>query len=479
MRRSPPRADGLTIKAALLLGFGFTLGLWLWAGYDFTRRMAEVEEQANAINVRYMRAQELLSTVRPQVLLVSVNVRNALLDPGLENLAAYARRIARILEQVDRTLERYVPVLDGAAERERVRRLRQEIDAFGETILQVMSSASGRRTADTRDLLARAAPRRDVVIRVTEEVQGLNRAAFLQQQGAIADAYRRTQRGIWQRLGLSILASMVIAIFATLYVGRLENRLLRQREKEAQNARDLQRLSAKLIHAQEEERRSIARELHDEVGQVLTTIKVELTLAQQKLAAAGGLDSLLADAQSIADGALHSVRDLSHLLHPALLDDLGLAAALEWYVQPLARRHHLGVRLHQQGMDGRLPPEVELAAFRIVQEALTNVVKHANAGACVVTLDRGPDALRIRIEDDGRGFDPAGVTRVESDRGLGLLGIRERAWQLLGSMRVESAPGRGTAVVVELPFHRDAAPGEEATAVDVIRAHVRPQAIGG
>ena len=159
-------------------------------------------------------------------------------------------------------------------------------------------------------------------------------------------------------------------------------RLLRKRE-EAQNARDLQRLSAKLIHAQEEERRSIARELHDEIGQVLTTIRVELTLAQNKLAAAGGLEHLLRDAQSITDGALHTVRDLSHLLHPALLDDLGLAAALEWYVQPFARRHDLDVRLRLDGMAGRLPAEIEIAAFRMVQEALTNVARHARATTCM------------------------------------------------------------------------------------------------
>jgi len=461
MRHSP--ADGLTIKAALLLGFGLTLGLWLWAGYDLTRRMAAVEQQASAINVRYMRAQELLSTVRPQVLLVSVNVRNALLDRGLERIDAYERRIARTLRGIDRTLERYVPVLDGAAERDRVQRLREEIHAFGQAILEVMSSTSGRRPAETRDLLASVAPRRDVIIRITEEVQALNRTAFVQQQADLAGAYRTTQRGIWRRLGLSVLASLVIAVFATLHVGRLETRLRRQREKEAQNARDLQHLSARLIHAQEEERRTIARELHDEVGQVLTTIKVELSLAQNKLATAGGPQHLLRDAQSIADGALHTVRDLSHLLHPAMLDDLGLAAALAWYVPPIGKRHGVAVQLRQEQMTGRLRPEIELAAFRIVQEALTNVVKHAQAKTCTVHLRRTPTALRITVEDDGIGFDPAAVQTPGAGRGLGLLGLRERSWQLLGTIAVDSAPGRGTTVDVSLPIDSELS-SDDATA---------------
>jgi len=477
MRHSP--ADGPTIKASLLLGFGLTLGLWLWAGYDVTRRMAEVEREAAAINVRYMQAQELLATVRPQVLLVSVNVRNALLDPGLERLDAYQRRIARTLREVDRTLVRYVPVLDGAAERDRVRRLREEIDVFGEAILQVMSTSRGRSPADTRDLLARVVPRRDVIIRITEEVQELNRAAFVQQQAAVAETYRTMQGGIWQRLGLSVLASLVIAVFATMYVGRLEDRLLRQREKEAQNARDLQQLSARLIHAQEEERRTIARELHDEVGQVLTTIKVELSLAQNKLAVAGGPDHLLRDAQSIADGALHTVRDLSHLLHPAMLDDLGLAAALEWYVQPFARRHGLTVQLQQDQMAGRLRPEIELAAFRIVQEALTNVVKHAHATTCIVHLRQTPVALLITVKDDGAGFDPADVQLPGAARGLGLLGLRERTWQLLGTIAVDSAPGRGTTIDVSLPIDSHASAGDASASDDrLVPRRVRAARIG-
>ena len=457
-------AERLTIKTALLLGFGLTLGLWLWAGYDFTRHMADVERHSAAINVRYMEAQELLSSVRPQVLLVSVNVRNALLDPGLTNLDDYRRRISRILADADVTLQQYVPVFDSTVERERVQRLGSEIDRFGEAIVQVMTSASSRTAAETRKLLARVVRHRDVVIRVTEEVQALNRAAFVQQQAAIAGAHRTAQREVWRRLGLSLGASLIIAVLATLYVGRLENRLRRQREKEVLNARDLQRLSAKLIHAQEEERRTIARELHDEVGQVLTTIQVELTLAHKKLDAAGGLGHLLDEAQSITGGALHTVRDLSHLLHPALLDDLGLSAAAAWYVEGFCRRYPVKTRLHQEGMSARLAPEIELAAFRIVQEALTNVAKHARAGSCNVTLRRMPTTLLITIEDDGVGFDQAAVEAPGAHRGLGLLGLRERVWQLLGTIRVNSAHGHGTMLRVELPIHVSGETTAEASA---------------
>jgi signal transduction histidine kinase len=473
----PFPAAGPGIKSALLLGFGLTLGLWLWAGYDLSQRMRDVERRAATINLRYMRAQELLSSVRPQVLLVSVNVRNALLEPDLHHLDDHRRRISRILAAVDQTLQQYVPVLDSAVEQQRVQGLRKEIDRFGEAIVQVMAGAPGRTSAETRDLLSGVVPRRDVVIRITEEVQALNRAAFVQQQAATAEAYRAAQREVWRQLGVSLVASLAIALLATMYVARLENRLRREREKDVLNTRDLQRLSARLVHAQEEERRTIARELHDEVGQVLMAVRVELALAEKQLDASSS-GHLLRDAQSITDSALHTVRDLSHLLHPALLDDLGLAAAVEWYLQPFGRRHGLRVSLRHEGMARRLRPEVEIAAFRIVQEALTNVAKHAHASSCQVVLQRLESTLLITIEDDGAGFDLASVETPGAHRGLGLLGLRERVWQLLGTIRVVSAPGRGTNIRVELPVHDSTTAPAEAPDV-MLHTDADPEPIGG
>jgi signal transduction histidine kinase len=472
----PLPAEGPGIKSALLLGFGLTLALWLWSGYDLTQRMRDVEHRASAINLRYMQAQERLASIRPQVLLVSVNVRNALLQPDLHNLDEYRRRISRTLSAVDLTLHQYVPVLDSSVEQQRVQGLRAEIDRFGEAIVQVMAGASGRAPAETRDLLAGVVPRRDVIIRITEEVQALNQAAFVQQQAATAAAYRTAQREVWRQLGVSLVASLAIALLATMYVARLENRLRRQREKDVLNTRDLQRLSARLVHAQEEERRAIARELHDEVGQVLMTVRVELALAEKQLGASFG--HLLNDAQSITDSALHTVRDLSHLLHPALLDDLGLPAAVEWYLEPFRRRHGLRVSLRHEGMGRRLRPEVEIAAFRIVQEALTNVAKHAHASSCQVVMQRLEGTLLITIHDDGAGFDLAAVEAPGAHRGLGLLGLRERVWQLLGTIRVESVPGQGTTIRVELPVHDSTAAAASAPDV-MLRSQADPRPIGG
>jgi signal transduction histidine kinase len=282
----------------------------------------------------------------------------------------------------------------------------------------------------------------------------------VQQQNEIATIYGVTQRRLWGSFGVAVLVSLGIALLAAVYIGRLERRIHRQRVKEAENARDLQRLSMKLITAQEEERRAIARELHDEVGQALTAIKVELALAQRAIEAAGAPADVLAEARSISENALHTVRDLSHLLHPALLDDLGLAAAVDWYLKRFGKRHALRVDLLQERMGERLQPQTEAAAFRIVQEALTNVAKHARARCCRVYLQRLTSTLLVTVEDDGIGFDPAPADRADRSPGLGLIGIRERASRLGGTLRLETAPGAGTRLTVELPARIDPpAPG--------------------
>jgi signal transduction histidine kinase len=231
-------------------------------------------------------------------------------------------------------------------------------------------------------------------------------------------------------------------------------------------------LSAKLIHAQEEERRSIARELHDEVGQVLTAIKVELAVAQHTLqTGAGEPVTILEDARAITDRALHTVRDLSRLLHPALLDDMGLPSALEWYIKGFRKRHGLVVNYDVVGMSDRLAPELEAGAYRIVQEALTNVVRHSAATSCSVSLVNAGGLLTVTVADSGLGFDPAAPGRDRVDQGLGLIGIRERVWHLGGMVTLDSAPGRGTTLQVALPARlragSPAAPGDpESESVD-------------
>ena len=441
---------GRRIRAALFLGLTLVVGIWLFVAFYFTRRIAEVETQAAAINSRYAHAQEVISTVRTQMLLGSLYMRDALLQNDASAVAESRQRIESADREVEAAMPQYVPVLNSPSERDQVSRLQEEVDQFRRTVRRTLAADIASRPEEAGELLRRdVMPRLEAAIGLSEQAQTHNRNAFIQQQAAVALVYGQTQRRIWQGLGLALATSLGIALLAAWYAGRLEDRIQQQRERDIQTADDLQRLSAKLLTAQEEERRSLARELHDEIGQALTAVKVQIARAQRT----GGPEGTAAldDARTIADGVLHTVRDLSHLLHPSLLDDLGLAAAAEWHLKGFGQRHAIRTELLQDGMENRLSPETESAVYRIIQEALTNVAKHACATNCRVYLQRLTNTLLVTIEDDGLGFALNAERPVDGARGIGLVNIRERATQLGGTVRLESGPGQGTRLTVEVP----------------------------
>jgi signal transduction histidine kinase len=294
-------------------------------------------------------------------------------------------------------------------------------------------------------------PKREAVIRVSEEVQALNRSAFIDQQRAMTDMQAHMQRQVWTVFGVALAISLAIAWLASRHGTRLEHRLTEQRAREEQIAADLHRLSARLVQAQEDEQRRIARELHDEVGQALSAVNVELTVAQRRLERTGGAGELLSDALSSANSALRTVRNLSRWLHPSALEDLGLIAALESQIADFRRRHGIDMVFTHDGLDDRHNPEIERAVYRIVQEALTNIAKHAQATAGCVHVHADADRLHIVVEDNGIGFDVDDAERPGKRRGLGLLGIRERISQLTGTVTIESLVTRGTRIDVALP----------------------------
>jgi signal transduction histidine kinase len=443
--------ERISIRTALAIGFCVTLGLWLYTGYAFTQRMEAVRRDAADVASRYTRAQELLATVRAQVLLTSVRVRDALLNPDPRSVAEYREQIDAAHRVVVMALTDYEPVIGTNTQGDQISRLEREVQQFHETSLAVLNDAAGRDPASVRDVLNRhIVPRREAALAISEEIQTLNRRAFIQQQSDLAEIHRVAEERSRGQLGIALVVGLGTLLLTSMYASRLESRLRDQMARDADVSHELQAAAGKVLTAQEEERRTIARELHDEVGQVLTAIKVELDVAQREIANGGGSAATLAEAQTITDGALQTVRNLSQLLHPATLDDLGLPAAIDSALRGLARRQEIRAELHQQGLSGRLPREVELAAYRIVQEALTNIGKHSQATRCAVHLTQLDDRLLIEVEDNGIGF-IEDTDRPIIARGLGLVSIRERTSRLGGSFNILSTPGHGTRLVVSLP----------------------------
>jgi len=216
----------------------------------------------------------------------------------------------------------------------------------------------------------------------------------------------------------------------------------------------LQQLTRRMEAAKEEERRRIARELHDEMGQLLTAAKINIQLLHRH-ASEEVASRRLSDTVGLIDRMIQLVRALSFDLRPPLLEEMGLSAALRGYLSGMAERAGLSLTMDAEGMPEHLPPEMEIAAFRIVQEAVTNVIRHAGARRVEVTLAAENSVLRLVVKDDGCGFDPAGaLAAAVSGKHLGLAGIHERAQALGGGATVDSSPGRGTTVSVELGLSR-------------------------
>ncbi len=225
----------------------------------------------------------------------------------------------------------------------------------------------------------------------------------------------------------------------------------RVQEELRETAERLQVLSRRLVEVQEEERRHLARELHDEIGQALTAIGIGIQAA--KKASSDAATSYLDDCIGLVDSAIGQVRHLSLDLRPSMLDDLGLVATLRWYVDRQAQRAGFRARFTSDAVDIRLDPAIATAAFRVAQEALTNIARHAKARRVRVSVRHRDGSLRLAVRDDGVGFDSgAALGYGARGSGLGLLGMRERAALLGGRVDVRSLPGRGTRVLLTIPL---------------------------
>lgn len=213
-------------------------------------------------------------------------------------------------------------------------------------------------------------------------------------------------------------------------------------------------LLRKVISAQEEERKRIARELHDDTSQALAALAVALETAS--VAPAQDAEEVKARIEGIkplAVRTLEEIRKLTLDLRPTVLDDLGLIPAIRWYAENRLKPQGVKVQLETAGIERRLPPELETALFRVAQEAVANIARHAEAENVVISLSFSQSSVVIEVEDDGKGFDLAAVSRtVDKGRGLGLMGMQERVALFSGSLTIETSPGSGTQLRIEVPL---------------------------
>jgi PAS domain S-box-containing protein len=228
--------------------------------------------------------------------------------------------------------------------------------------------------------------------------------------------------------------------------------------KEAEEARKKAELSARLLQVQDEERRRIARELHDGVGQLLVALSMNVSkVVDEKSRLSEDAARCAEENSNLIQQASKDIRTMSYLLHPPLLDEVGLGSALQWYIEGFAERSKIAAKLESPVDLERLPQDHELCLFRIAQECLTNIHRHSGSSTAMVRLWRTPGEIKMEVSDEGRGINQEIMSKVSSGEsaGVGLRGMQERVKQIGGEFGIH-ANGKGTSVVVALPLAGEA-----------------------
>lgn len=360
----------------------------------------------------------------------SIRTYILLCDRTRDHPPALHDALARVLENLDgyRT-----STLGETAE---LTRLRQLLERHWRSMEQAENSA-----AET------------TILEIGTRVEDVDSRQLAATSGEIRARFEDIGHRLSQTLIAALIAALMMAGASLLYILRIERQNHNRYQEVLRGRGALAQLSARLVAAQETERRAISRELHDEVGQTLGAALVDAANLANRIPREDAVSHRYLDnIRSLCDSSVNAIRNIALLLRPSMLDDLGLVPALEWQAREVSRRTGIKVKVIAANVSEALPDDLRTCVYRVVQEALHNVSRHSKAASAVVDVRQTADSLLLSIEDDGGGFDPA-VTR-----GMGLLGMEERVKQLSGRLEIASQPGKGTAVRVTLPLVNDAAP---------------------
>jgi signal transduction histidine kinase len=412
-----------------------------------SRKAQEIYSELDRLNTRHHDVDAKLRRLRSDVNLSGIFLRDYLLDIARERAPEDRQRLEAFRTSNMATLAE-LRALE-LAESERIARLQSQLEEYWQTFDPMFDWTISEKLFLSPAFLRReVVPRRDAVLSIAQEIEELNNANLLAQRSEVTRQHAAFRDDLRRLLWQSLLLGVVVALTVVFRLRVLERRSEDQRALAAEAEQRMRELSQRLVAAQEEERRSLSRELHDHVAQVLTALRMEVGRIERGRAPADvRLGSALAECKQLIDKMFRTVRDLALGLRPSMLDDFGLRAALEWHVRDFTRRYGAEVDLVVDGDCDTLPEQHRTCVYRVVQEALTNCARHARARHVQVSVSRLVDRLQVSVMDDGQGF--AVTDRRE---GLGIRGLHERVNELGGRLTISSALGEGTTVAVGLPL---------------------------
>lgn len=432
------------IWPVLLAGFSTLVVLIAFSGFIVLSRTADSYSLTSRLYTAELRTEQVFGRLRTDILQSAIAVRDELLSPEEANVKR------RELRDLENSAQASLATLREMAPVDQKQKLETLAAAVGDywRLLDEPGSAE----FSSRILRTRVVPQRQAVLALAGQIESLTRETLEKQREAIDRRQAELPVYVSGIIGGTIALGLLVAAASLLRISRLETRAEQQHRTVVAAEEDLRRLSQQLVQAQEDERRALSRDLHDQIGQVLTAVRIGIGNVEEALSAPGpvrlGVQGQLDQTKRLAEQALRSVRDIAMGLRPAMLDDLGLEAALEWQVRQFSRLCGVPVQTTMQGDPEAFTEAQRTCIYRVVQEALNNISRHARATHVTLVVASGAEGISVEIGDNGSGFDAAARARG----GLGLLGIQERARRLGGRASVESNPGTGTAVRVWLPL---------------------------
>ncbi len=437
---------GMSTRAVLCVGFGSLLALLILVAVSANRALDRVESSSAQIRRGFLQRDELLNRLRTDLYRSGIDLRDYLLHADDELAERRRTEIQRSEQDVIAGLRQY---RKDAPPREfpTIDRLQSDVNVYFGLIDPVLTWNAETRHAQGGDYLrTQLFPRRQELLQFSDRIRAMDTRQLEFAQSDVAEVFSSFRREAIAIALLTTLFGLGLALFSIGRVESLETESNTRYREVVQAREELHRLSARLVEVQEEERRKLSRELHDEIGQSMSALNVELgNLASVLPPDNAALNERVQALKRLAENNVVVLRNLSLLLRPSMLDDLGLVPALKWQAREVARRNGLKIKVEAEDAADDLPDEYRTCIFRVVQEALHNVTRHAKAEQVRITVRRGDDGVSVRIYDNGAGFH----TR---DKGMGILGMEERVRHLRGSFRVESQPGQGTTIAVDLPL---------------------------
>jgi signal transduction histidine kinase len=418
------------------LGLGCLVMLTAVSMIASSRKAQDIYAQLDQLNTHHQRVDANLRKLRSDVNLSGIFVRDYLLDVERARAPEYREEIAKFRRTNMETLAELKKLVQRD---DQIDSLQAKLDEYWQTFEPLFEWTLFEKIMRSAAFLRReVVPRREAALSIAQEIEELNNANLAAQRDEVAlrqAAFRDDlHRLFWQTVLIGTAVAVVVIV-------RL--RVLEHRSEEAEN--QMRELSQQLVNTQEEERKNLSRELHDHVAQVLTGLRMELGRIERMTA--GAASPAVAECKRLVDDMFRTVRNLALGLRPSMLDDFGLEAALQWHTRDFMARYAIDVDLTMDGDFDRLPDKHRTCVYRVVQEAMTNCVRHANAKRIQVAITAHEGQLRVSVRDDGIGLDPA-----NRRKGLGLRGIEERVKELHGTMAISRDGTRGTALLVRLPL---------------------------